>query len=180
MHVCAVTYIHSTVHAHLCVCAGEIFFFFFALWKKPLWAFGSSTGEDKVVWGLLTRPMIHNWGRTAVAGCTDGSHGGWQMIEPSGAELSISPNVHCPLSAHPSLISLTAICKLHGHRSAIWWSSLNVGSSSSVARRLVILQKCSGVHRPKKINQYVKVWKGGQDLIKIYCKYRGCKRKEKG
>ena len=103
----------------VCVCVRE------RHWgKKSLWAFGSSTGEDKVVWGLLTRPMIHNWGRTAVAGCTDRSQGGWQMIGPSGAELSISPNVHCPLSAHLSFISLPGICKRCGHRCAIW---LNAG-----------------------------------------------------
>lgn len=65
-----------------------------------------STGEDKVVWCLLTWPMIHNWGRTAVAGCTDRSQGGWQMIGLSGAKLSISPNVFCPLSAHLSFMSL--------------------------------------------------------------------------
>lgn len=68
--------------------------------KKSLWAFGCSAGEDKAVWCLLTWPLIHNWGRTAVAGCTDRPQGEWQMIGPSGAELSISPNVHCPLSAY--------------------------------------------------------------------------------
>lgn len=68
--------------------------------KKSLWAFGCSAGEDKTVWCLLTWPMIHNWGRTAVAGCTDRPQGEWQMIGPSGAELSISPNVHCLLSSY--------------------------------------------------------------------------------
>lgn len=71
-----------------------------AVRMKSLWAFGCSAGEDKAVWCLLTWPMIHNWGRTAVAGCADRPQGEWQMIGPSGAELSISPNVHCLLSAY--------------------------------------------------------------------------------
>lgn len=92
-------HIHTYTRTHICVCVCK--------WemlrrKKSLRAFGSSTGVDKVVWGLLTWPMIHNWGRTAVAGSTDMSQGGWQMIGPSGAELSISPNVPCTLSAHLS------------------------------------------------------------------------------
>lgn len=109
----------------VCVCECE--------WdSESLWAFGCSTGEDKVVWCLLTWSMIHNWGRTAVAGCTDRSQGGWQMIGPSGAELSISPNVLCPLSAHLSFISLPDICKPSSHRSAILFCSLNMISCCSI------------------------------------------------
>lgn len=74
--------------------------------KKPPRAFGCSSAEDKAFWCLLTGPMIHNWGRTAVAGCSDRPQGGWQMIEPSRAQLSISPNVHCPPSAHLSFTNL--------------------------------------------------------------------------
>lgn len=97
MHVC--TYIDTHTHMHECV----------YVWqresetvrKKSLWAFGCSSAEDKVVWCPLTWPMIHNWGRTAVAGCTDRSQGGWQMIGPSGTKLSAQMfNVHylltCP------------------------------------------------------------------------------------
>lgn len=109
----------------MCVCESE--------WdSESPWAFGCSTGEDKVVWCLLTWSMIHNWGRTAVAGCTDRSQGGWQMIGPSGAELSISPNVLCPLSAHLSFISLPDICKPSSHRSAILFCSLNMISCCSI------------------------------------------------
>lgn len=107
----------------VCVCEWD---------SESLWAFGCSTGEDKVVWCLLTWSMIHNWGRTAVAGCTDRSQGGWQMIGPSGAELSISPNVLCPLSAHLSFISLPDICKPSSHRSAILFCSLNMISCCSI------------------------------------------------
>lgn len=120
MHVCVCvhTCTYTRSHAHVC------------LWetgrKKSLWAFGSSSGEDKVVWCLLTWPMIHNWGRTAVAGCTDRSHGGWQMIGPSGAKLSISPTAHCPLSPHLSFMSLSGICKPSGHRPTICLTSLDM------------------------------------------------------
>lgn len=121
MCVCALPHTHTSV----CVCECE--------WdSESLWAFGCSTGEDKVVWCLLTWSMIHNWGRTAVAGCTDRSQGGWQMIGPSGAELSISPNVLCPLSAHLSFISLPDICKPSSHRSAILFCSLNMISCCSI------------------------------------------------
>lgn len=124
MCVCALPE-YSHTHTSVCVCECE--------WdSESLWAFGCSTGEDKVVWCLLTWSMIHNWGRTAVAGCTDRSQGGWQMIGPSGAELSISPNVLCPLSAHLSFISLPDICKPSSHRSAILFCSLNMISCCSI------------------------------------------------
>lgn len=115
----------SSTHTHVSICVCE--------WdSESPWAFGCSTGEDKVVWCLLTWSMIHNWGRTAVAGCTDRSQGGWQMIGPSGAELSISPNVLCPLSAHLSFISLPDICKPSSHRSTILFCSLNMISCCSI------------------------------------------------
>lgn len=115
----------SSTHTHVSVCVCE--------WdSESPWAFGCSTREDKVVWCLLTWSMIHNWGRTAVAGCTDRSQGGWQMIGPSGAELSISPNVLCPLSAHLSFISLPDICKPSSHRSTILFCSLNMISCCSI------------------------------------------------
>lgn len=121
MCVCALPHTHTSVCVRECEWDSE-----------SLWAFGCSTGEDKVVWCLLTWSMIHNWGRTAVAGCTDRSQGGWQMIGPSGAELSISPNVLCPLSAHLSFISLPDICKPSSHRSAILFCSLNMISCCSI------------------------------------------------
>lgn len=118
MRVCVHTHAHTYVCARMCAYVGESE-------RKRQWErspsrhFGCSAGEDKVVWCLLTWPMIHNWGRTAVAGCTDRSQGGWQMIGPSGAKLSISPNVHCPLSAHLSFMSLPGPCKPGGHRPTI-------------------------------------------------------------
>lgn len=119
MRVCVHMCTHTHEHVCACMCESE------TVKKKSLWTFGCSTGEDKVVWCLLTWPMIHNWGRTAVAGCTDRSQGGWQMIGPSGAKLSMSPNVYCPLSAHLSFSSLPGICKPNGHRPTISLTSPN-------------------------------------------------------
>lgn len=129
-HVCVCSSTHT--HTYKCICVCGVCVCECEWDSESLWAFGCSTGEDKVVWCLLTWSMIHNWGRTAVAGCTDRSQGGWQMIGPSGAELSISPNVLCPLSAHLSFISLPDICKPSSHRSAILFCSLNMISCCSI------------------------------------------------
>ena len=124
--VCVCVCVHMCTYAHartcMCVCDSEE--------EVPL-GIGCSTGEDKVVWCLLTWPMIHNWGRTAVAGCTDRSQGWWQMIGPCGAKLSLTlgelfPNVHCPLSAHLSFMSLPCICKPGSRRPTICLTSLNI------------------------------------------------------
>lgn len=83
--VCVCTSVHACTRKYMRVCV--------CVWDSeeevPL-GIGCSTGEDKVGWCLLTWPMIHNWGRTAVAGCTDRSRGWWQMIGPCGAKLSLT------------------------------------------------------------------------------------------
>ena len=85
-NMCVCVCVHTCTHAHartcMCVCV--------TVRKEVPLGIGCSTGEDKVGWCLLTWPMIHNWGRTAVAGCTDRSQGWWQMIGPCGAKLSLT------------------------------------------------------------------------------------------
>ncbi len=106
VYICAHTHTHIHTHTCSCICVWVSVCESETVRKKSLWAFGCSTGEDKVVWCLLTWPMIHNWGRTAVAGCTDRFPGwmtddralwGQTICEPKCSLSTIcSPILHKP------------------------------------------------------------------------------------
>ena len=130
--VCVCVCVCVYTHTHACTCMWVV-----KEWERqwessPSGHLAAAVVKIRIVWCLLTWSMIHNWGRTAVAGCTDRSQGGWPMIGPSGAKLSISPNVHCPLSAPPSSMSLPGICKPRGHRPETCLTSVNMMSSCRI------------------------------------------------